>query len=197
MAREHSSATQVAAAAPATPIPAVNINMGSNIMLTKFEITAIFSGVRTSRVPRNTAKPIVDKIDGTKVIARTAKYGAANALAGASKGRTEDSALSGSNVRNAIPITPMIMPMKTDSPTWFCTPSLSPAPAHFAINGVMTEGRNDTIQKHDEKTWFAAPCPASARVFDILPTQNVSTAPTSGRIAKFNIAGKATFLFKF
>ena len=40
-------------------------------------------------------------------------------------------------------------------------------------------------------TWLAAPWPAKVRAFFILPTQNVSAAPTSGNIALFNIAGSA------
>ena len=66
--KEMISATQVAAAAPATPMPALNIKIGSSTQLTIFERRDIFRGVITSIVPRNDANATVLKTNGYLIV---------------------------------------------------------------------------------------------------------------------------------
>ena len=70
---------------------------------------------------------------------------------------------------------------------------LIPEVVGFELTGAMMEGTKEMIQNALWNTWFAAPCAANATALPIRPTQNTSTAPTSGMIRKFNIAGMKSF----
>mmetsp|Transcript_44502 Transcript_44502/g.141693 ORF Transcript_44502/g.141693 Transcript_44502/m.141693 type:complete len:238 (-) Transcript_44502:95-808(-) len=84
-------------------------------------------------------------------------------------------------------------PTSTDatmaSPTCFCMPALSPVAWQRATRGGTREGRKLMVQNADENTCCAAPCAASAVELCMRPTQNTSTAPTSGIMRKFMIVG--------
>eukprot|EP00966_Prymnesium_polylepis_P202253 4685759-Prymnesium_polylepis.1 len=69
---------------------------------------------------------------------------------------------------------------------------MSPCPAALATSGAVTVGMNATRKKTEKKHVLAAPCPAKARASPIRPTQNVSTAPTSGATARLATDGRAT-----
>eukprot|EP00967_Tisochrysis_lutea_P049988 scaffold61381_cov33-Tisochrysis_lutea.AAC.4 len=80
-----------------------------------------------------------------------------------------------------VPMNPSTFARKSASHTRSAAAFVFPEPAALATSGA-------TEKKH----WLAAPWPARASASPIRPTQNVSTAPTSGITARLTIEGSAT-----
>mmetsp|Transcript_4686 Transcript_4686/g.14675 ORF Transcript_4686/g.14675 Transcript_4686/m.14675 type:complete len:499 (+) Transcript_4686:155-1651(+) len=190
---ERSSAHAVARAAPPTPILAPKMSNGSSTKFKPWEASDTRSGVTTSKRPRNAAKPTNAMMAGTMPPARTVRYVTAwrHVAAAASFGNARESAVRGARPRHTDAVAPITAEIHKASRTRFLTSSSSPAACAAATSGVTTAGTNETTKNTDEKTWFAAPSAASAAGSPSLPTQSVSTVPTSGRMRKLRIAGPA------
>jgi hypothetical protein len=66
---------QVAAAAPATPMPRLNMSRGSSNTLMALDTADILRGVNTSKVPLKAAKATVESRAGMKVRANIQEKG--------------------------------------------------------------------------------------------------------------------------
>mmetsp|Transcript_12800 Transcript_12800/g.22007 ORF Transcript_12800/g.22007 Transcript_12800/m.22007 type:complete len:275 (-) Transcript_12800:133-957(-) len=193
---EMTSAPNVASAAPGTPIARVNISMGSRTALKMFDAALILRGVDVSRVPRNAEKPINEIKEGRNANALMNRYGLAYWSAGAPSFNTDDRIFSGYFNINAVPTSEIPKPTNKAWQTASCKSSWLPLAFALLTNVAVTLGKTDTIQNADENTWFAAACPATASAFPMRFTQNKSTAPTSGLMAKFAIQGRAILIIR-
>mmetsp|Transcript_141043 Transcript_141043/g.259785 ORF Transcript_141043/g.259785 Transcript_141043/m.259785 type:complete len:238 (-) Transcript_141043:276-989(-) len=186
------SETAVANAAPATPILAAKIAMGSSTKLSVFDASDTLRGVTVSSSPRKAAKPIEEINAGMSEIERNCRYCFAYSADGAPVGITSERKAEGLRTSITVPMAPNTLAKNNASETRVRAVSMSPRPAALATRGAVIVGIKAMTKNAEKKTWFAAACPAKARASPMRPIQKVSTAPTTGITAKLAMDGNAT-----